>query len=61
MSKFKIKKVSRFRYKGKDYHPGDIVELPKRFEGLDFLEPVKEEPKKLVEPQKSEKSEKPRE
>lgn len=60
MSKFKIRKVSRFRYKGKDYVPGDIVELPKRFEGLDFLERVKQEPKKLVEP-KSEKSEKPRE
>jgi len=53
MSKFKIKKVSRFRYKGKDYHPGDIVELPESYAGLDFLEPV--------EPPKQKKSEKPRE
>lgn len=52
MPKFKIKKVSRFGYEGRDYFPGDIVELPKRFEGLDFLEPVKEPKKKPKKPRK---------
>jgi hypothetical protein len=42
MPKFKVKKVNRFVYEGKRYKPGDIVELPERFTGLDFLEPVKE-------------------
>jgi len=44
MPKFKVRKVSVFGYQGKDYAPGDIVELPETYAGLDFLEPV-EEPK----------------
>lgn len=49
--KCKVVKVAVFGYEGKDYKPGDIIEVPKRFATLDFLEPVKEEPK----PKKSEK------
>ena len=43
--KCKVVKVTVFGYQGKDYKPGAIVEVPKRFATLDFLEPVKEEPK----------------
>lgn len=56
--KFKVKKVSVFGYQGKDYHPGDVVELPERFAGLDFLEPIKEEPKESPKPEKPKKSRK---
>jgi len=50
MPKFRIKKVSIFGYGDKDYKPGDIVELPDSFAGLDFLEPVQEEPEKREKP-----------
>lgn len=56
--KCKVVKVAVFGYQGKDYKPGDIVEVPKRFATLDFLEPVKEEPK--TEQTTEEKPEKPR-
>lgn len=49
MPKFKIKKVSIFGYRDKDYKPGDVVELPESYAGLDFLEQVEEE---LEKPQK---------
>jgi len=51
MPKFRVRKVSIFGYEGKDYLPGDIVELPESYVGRDFLEPVEEpkEPEKLVE------------
>ena len=49
MPKFKVRKVSVFGYQNKDYAPGDIVELPETYAGLDFLEPI-EDPK---EPEKS--------
>ena len=55
--KCRVVKVTVFAYKGKNYKPGDIVEVPKRFSTLDFLQPVKEEPKSS----KEEKSEKPEE
>ena len=53
--KCKVVKVAVFGYEGKDYKPGDIIEVPKRFATLDFLEPVKEEPKEEPKPKKSEK------
>jgi len=51
MPKFRIRKVSVFGYQGKDYKPGDIVELPETYAGRDFLEPVDEpkEPEKTSE------------
>jgi hypothetical protein len=51
MPKFRVRKVSVFGYEGKDYKPGDIVELPESYAGRDFLEPVEEpkEPEKPVE------------
>ena len=61
--KCKVVKVAVFGYQGKDYKPGDIVEVPKRFATLDFLEPVKEKPEKLepkTEQTTEEKPEKPR-
>lgn len=48
MSKFKIVKVHSFRIRDKRYK-GDITELSeedaKRFQGADFLEPMKEQRK----------------
>jgi len=48
MPKFRVVKVHSFRYKDKRYAQGDIVELSdedvNRFAGVDFLEPIKEEP-----------------
>lgn len=55
--KCKVVKVTVFAYKGKNYKPGDVVEVPKRFSTLDFLQPVKEESKSSEE-KKSEKPEK---
>lgn len=55
MVKCKVVKVSVFGYKGKDYFPGDIVEVPKHYAELDFLQPIKEEPvaeKKAAKPEK---------
>lgn len=50
MTKFRVVKVHSFRYKDKRYAQGEIVELSdedaKRFAALDFLEPIKEKPKK---------------
>jgi len=45
--KCKVVKVAVFGFQGKD-KPGDIVEVPKRFTTLDFLEliPEPEKPKK---------------
>jgi hypothetical protein len=60
MAKFKVVKVHSFRYKDKRYAQGEIIELSdedaKRFAELDFLEPIKEEPRK--EPEKPEKQRK---
>jgi len=51
MPRFRVRKVSVFGYQGKDYLPGDIVELPESYTGRDFLEPVEEpkEPEKPIE------------
>jgi len=51
MPKFRVRKVSVFGYEGKDYLPGDIVELPESYAGRDFLEPIEEpqEPEKTTE------------
>jgi len=51
MPRFRVRKVSVFGYEGKDYLPGDIVELPESYAGRDFLEPVEEqkEQEKLAE------------
>ncbi len=38
--KFRIKKVNRFTYGGKSYVPGDIVDLPDSYLGMDFTELV---------------------
>lgn len=46
MPKFRIKKVQSFSKDGKQYKPGDIVELPERYASLDFTEPVVEKKKK---------------
>lgn len=50
--KCKVVKVTVFGYAGKDYLPGDVVEVPKRFATLDFLEPV---PTKTSKPKKPKK------
>jgi hypothetical protein len=39
-----VVKVAVFGYKGKNYRPGEVVEVPKRFATLDFLTPVPEKP-----------------
>ena len=42
--KFRITdKVSSFLHNGKRYFPGDIVDLPRRYAKLNWLEPVKKE------------------
>lgn len=53
--KCKVVKVAVFGYQGKDYKPGDIVEVPKRFATLDFLEPLKEESAEQPKPEKPKK------
>jgi hypothetical protein len=54
--KFKVVKVQSFRYKDKRYAQGETVELSdgdaKRFVALDFLKPVKKEPKEAEKPEK---------
>ena len=49
MPRFKIVKVHSFRIRDKRYSKGDIIELSeedaKRFQGADFLEPMKEQRK----------------
>ncbi len=50
-----VKKVSSFQYKGKTYQPGDKVNVPKRYQTLDFLEPI---PEKKSAPKKSKKTKK---
>jgi hypothetical protein len=52
MPKFRVRKVSVFGYQNKDYAPGDIVELPESYSGLDFLEPIVEEPKETEKPKR---------
>jgi len=42
MPKFRVRKVSVFSHEGKDYKPGDVVELPLSYAGRDFLEPFEE-------------------
>ena len=52
MPKFTVCKVSVFGYQNKDYVPGDIVELPESYAGLEFLESVVEEPKEPEKPER---------
>ncbi len=49
--KFRIKKVNRFTYEGKSYHPGDVVDLPDSYFGMDFVEPVETEKPKVALPE----------
>ena len=57
--KFRLKKgkgsVHHFTdEKGEKHYPGDVVDLPRSYEGVAWLEPAEEKPKVVIPPAKVE-------